>query len=616
MTCSTNGALLRSVICTALLSALSACGGGGGTDTLGVSGNVLTNQTANEISNSNVAGAGDSSAVSVALAVAADLPASRAEAARFLTQATFGPTKASIDALMAMGYSAWIDDQFAKPQSSHLAYWNAANAAIKAKDPSQYALPPQVMEAFYKHSLTGSDQLRQRMAYNLSQIFVISLNDSRFYHFTQQVVSFYDLLGKNSFGNYRTLLEEVARHPAMGTYLSHLHNQKEDAALGRVPDENFAREVMQLFSIGLYQLNSDGSVKKDANGKPLETYSAEDIAGIAKVFTGWSWYGPDMTKQRFFGEKTARDPARLYTFMQNYSQYYSTSAKSFLGQTVPALSSPNDSLKAALDTLANHANVGPFIGRQLIQRMVTSNPSPAYVDRVAQAFANNGAGVRGDMKAVIKAILLDPEARDMSIANGANYGKVREPVLRFTAFLRAFSATSDSGKFLVGETSEASTQLGQSPLYSPSVFNFYRPGFVPPNSATSSAGLMAPEMQITNETSVAGFAEYMRYGMRLGFAQMGSTGPLNRRDVQVDYSAEVALSTNPSALVDHVWTKLTGGTISPALKTEIVTIVSAINVPALKPGGSNRTNVDRQKLNRAHTAIFLALISPEFTVQK
>lgn len=596
--------LLRSAISTALLALVAACGGG-------------------ESDGSNV-GAADTSAatghatISAVLPVAAgDLPASRAEAARFLTQATFGPTPATIDRVMAIGYSNWLDEQFAKPQSSHLSYWNAANAAIKAAHPSQEgALPPQVLESFYKQALTGDDQVRQRVVYALSQIFVISLNDSRFYHYSQQVVSYLDLLGKNAFGNYRTLLEEVARHPAMGNYLSHMHNQKEDPALGRVPDENFAREVMQLFSIGLHQLNSDGTVKKDALGKPLETYNAEDIAGIARVFTGWSWSGSDTSEARFYDRKTARDPARLYTFMQNYPQYHSGSAKSFLGQTIPALTSANASLTAAMNALAAHPNVGPFIGKQLIQRMVTSNPSPAYVARVAQAFASNGAGARGELKAVIKAVLLDPEARDMTIANSPTYGKVREPVLRLTAYLRAFGATSDSGKFIIGITDEPGTQIGQTPLYSPSVFNFYRPGFVPPNTLASSAGMVAPEMQITNETSVAGYAEIMRLGMNLGFGQNGANWTEARRDMQVNYNAEIALVNNPGALVDHVWNKLTAGTISPALKTEIVAAVNSINLPALKANGSNQKVVDQQKEHRAHTAVFLALVSPEFIVQK
>jgi uncharacterized protein (DUF1800 family) len=285
------------------------------------------------------------------------------------------------------------------------------------------------------------------------------------------------MLGDNAFGNYRTLLQQVSLHPMMGVYLTHLANQKEDTATGREPDENYAREVMQLMSIGVHRLNIDGSVVTDGSGAPVPAYSQADIAGLARVFTGMSWYSPTPTNNTFLGRN--RDPDASIRPMIFYPVFHSTSAKTFLGTTIAGGSTDGAAeLNTALDVIFNHPNVGPFIGRQLIQRLVTSNPSPAYVQRVATVFNNNGSGVRGDLAAVIRAILLDAEARDMTSVSSATFGKVREPMVRLANWMRAFSATSVSGNYLITSTS-ANTSLGQSPLASPSVFNFYRPGYIP-----------------------------------------------------------------------------------------------------------------------------------------
>ncbi len=544
-----------------------------------------------------------------------DKPATRAEAARFLNQATFGATEAEADRVMAMGYSAWIDDQFAKPASSHRAYWDNEHAVLKAADPnSRGAGQREVLDSFYRQAVRGDDQLRARVAYALSQIFVISMVDNGVGDNARGVAGYLDMLGEHGFGNYRTLLEQVARHPMMGIYLSHLRNQKEDPARGRVPDENFAREVMQLFSIGLKELNPDGSLKL-VNGAAADTYTHDDIAGLAKVFTGWSWDGPDTADGRFFGNSSYIDIDRQWRPMQGYSQFHSVSEKRFLGQSVPAQgrADPAASLKTALDTLANHPNVGPFIGRQLIQRLVTSHPSPAYVQRVSRAFNDNGSGVRGDMKAVIKAVLLDPEAR--SVGN-ASSGKLREPVLRLTALLRAYGAASDSGKFLIGATDDPGTALGQTPMRSPSVFNFYRPGYVPPGTETGALNLTVPELQITSETTVAGYANYMRSGIQNGFGQNGTDFRAPRRDVQLNLTAELALADKPAELVDLVTGKLLWGQADAALKGEIVAAVQSIAIPALRPDGSNQASVDSAKRNRVWTALLLAAVSPEYLVQK
>ncbi|MEO8124331.1 MAG: DUF1800 domain-containing protein [Burkholderiales bacterium] len=546
---------------------------------------------------------------------AAALPASKADARRFLTQATFGPTEPELDHVMKIGYSAWIDEQFAKPQKLHRTYWDAENKAIKAVDATRSAGTREVLDSFYQQALKGDDQLRQRVAFALSEVFVISMmSDGLGGDKGQGVAGYLDMLGRNAFGNYRTLIEDVSRNPMMGIYLSHLRNAKEDPAKGRVPDENFAREVMQLFSIGLYQLNPDGSLKLSLDGKPIETYGPKDIAGLAKVFTGWSWDGPDTGDGRYYGWGAEwSDPARYYTSMQGYTQFHSLSEKRFLGVKVLAQTraDPYTSLTTAMDTLAAHSNVGPFLGRQLIQRLVTSNPSPAYVGRVTQAF---GSG--GDMKAMVKAVLLDPEARDAKIAAGNSYGKLREPVLRLTALLRALNATSDSSKFLIGTTDDPGSQLGQTPMRSPSVFNFYRPGYVPPNTKAGKQGLAVPEMQITHETTVAGYANYMINGVMGGFGQRGVDWQAKRPDVQLETKSLLALVDKSEELADLVLARLLGPTPNDALKTEIVAAVNSIQLPELRPDGSNKDWVETSRKYRVSAALAIALVAPEFLIQK
>lgn len=574
--------LRRLALCGALL--LTACGGGGGSDAEGPA-------------------AGGSTTVN-------EMPSSREQAARFLTQATFGPTDADIERLMTMGYGAWIDEQLAKPASAHRAHWEAANASIKAGNPNSGAGQDQVLESFWKQALSGEDQLRQRMAYALSQIFVISMQDGSVGDNPRAVAAWLDMLGEKGLGNYRDLLESVSRHPLMGMYLSHMRNQKADPKTGRVPDENYAREVMQLFSIGLVALNADGTVRS-SGGKPIETYGPGDIAGLAKVFTGWSWSCPDWPDNSCFhwGSVSGNtDADRSFKSMLGYPQYHSSEEKSFLGTTIPAqsMSDPQASLRVALDALAAHPNVGPFIGKQLIQRLVSSNPSPQYVAAVAAAF--NGSG--GDMKAMLRAVLMHPEARRTSDSGG----KLREPVLKLSAFLRAFGFASDSGSYRVGNTDSSGTALGQTPLRSPSVFNFYRPGYVPPGTEAGAAALAVPEMQIAYETTAAGYVNFMRDNIAYGVGQWNSS--TSRRDLQADFSLEVALAEQPDALVERINAKLLLGTMPAELKAEIQGAIEKMAIPVLKSNGSNQKQVDDAKRARVNAAIFLAVISPEFQVQK
>ena len=555
-------------------------------------------------------GAGTSDSPSGTQSSAVAVPTTQNEASRFLAQSTMGANRSSISQLSAGGYAIWLNEQFAMPaRSAHTAYLNAVIASL---GPNQPAEEKHVMNTFWNQAATAPDQLRQRVAFALSQIFVISLQDSNVAEHPRGVASYLDMLGRNGFGNYRDLLEAVTLHPMMGLYLSHLRNQKESG--NRVPDQNYAREVMQLLSIGLYELNPDGTPMLGANNKPIETYGPNDISGMSRVFTGFSWAGPDKQDGRFFGNSNPTpDPNRDVLPMQAYPQFHSTSVKQFLGTTIPAQGTPDPlgSLRIALDTLFNHHNVGPFIGRQLIQRLVTSNPSSAYVTRVAEAFNTGrytstvyttGSGRRGDLRATISAVLLDEEARDMTKTQGPAFGKVREPVLRLGAWMRAFNVRSTSGKFLLGTTDNPASSLGQSPMRSPSVFNFYRPGYVPPNTGIAAANLVAPEFQIIHESSVVGYANLMRSVVRNG---IGDNSPA---DIQPDYNAELAVADDPDKLIDLVNLLLMYGTMRPDTMSAIREAVTSVTINAANPTPGRQ--------NRVYLAALFAMSAPEFIVQK
>lgn len=516
-------------------------------------------------------------------------------------QSTFGPTTAEIERVKQIGYDAWITEQFnTGSMDSHWNYVAVRGGPIgKAPLPVLGQSVNDIMESFWLQSIKGRDQLRQRTAFALSQIFVISMANSALEINGDAAGSYYDMLSLNAFGNFRTLLEKVSTHPAMGKYLSHIQNEKENPATGRLPDENYAREVMQLFSIGLWQLNEDGSRRKDASGKDIPTYDRTDVNGMAKVFTGWGWG---------VGEKTERNwregflnPGHYNAPMQNYPQHHSTSEKRFLGTVIPAGTNGETSLRIAMDTLFNHPNTGPFIGRQLIQRLVTSNPSPAYVARVSRAFANNGAGVRGDMKAVIRAILMDPEARDASKVNDPEWGKLREPILRLSAWLRAFDAQAPSsgeyvGRYTIWNLEDPLDGLAQNPFRAPSVFNWWRPGYAPPGELLR-RGMTAPEFQITHATTVASYANFLASVLGGGWGH--GDGAIGPRD---NYQAERALASNPAALLDHLNVLLMAGQMSASTRSTILPAINAI--PASNP------------LDRVKTAILLTMASPDFIVQK
>jgi uncharacterized protein (DUF1800 family) len=536
-------------------------------------------------------------------------PTTQTEASRFLAQSSMGADVRSVDDVSANGYVSWLDRQFSMPAGSpHQNYLVSVAASLPAGESPQDS---HVMHTFWKQAATAPDQLRQRVAFALSQIFVISLTNDAVSGYKRGVASYLDMLGREAFGNYRDLLEAVTLHPMMGLFLSHLRNQKESG--NRVPDQNYAREVMQLFSIGLHLLNPDGTPML-ANGQPVETYGQEDIVGLSRVFTGFSWAGPDTQNGRFFGSSTPTpDPNRDVLPMQAYAQFHSTSVKTFLGTTIPAASAadPRGDLRIALDTLFNHPNVAPFFCRQMIQRLVTSNPSPGYVARASQAFNSGrfasgswtfGSGRRGDLRAAIAAILLDAEARDMAKTADPTFGKVREPVLRLSAWMRAFNARSASGSFLLGVTDNAASSLGQSALRASSVFNFYRPGYVPPNTAIAAANLVAPEFQIIHEVSVAGYANFMRTTVQSG------TGSNSPRDIQADYAAELALASDPGKLIDRIDLLLTYGTLSAETRSAMLEAVNSVPISTTNPATGRQ--------NRVYLATLFALSAPEFLVQK
>lgn len=598
---------LRRLLASTLLSLLAACGGGGGGDsqTPAAQQPVVTAPPPVTATPTTPADPGTVTPPVVATPTA-PVPApvagrvfTRKEASRFLGRATFGPNMAAIDALAASNSDAWFADQFAKPQTTHLSYMDKLIAAQVAANGPRVGFTA-FYETFWQQAIRGEDQLRQRVAFALSQIFVISMQNETVRPLVRGTSSYYDMLGQHAFGNFRNLLDGVARHPMMGIYLSHLRNQKESGT--RTPDENFAREVMQLFTIGLVQLNQDGSVKL-SGGKPIDTYTREDVAGLAKVFTGLSWAGPDQSNGRFNG--SIADPERDSRPMQMYPAFHSTSEKRFLGQTISGTTSGDDDIRVALDTLFNHPNAAPFFSRQLIQRLVTSNPSPAYVGRVSAVFANNGKGVRGDMQAIVRAVLLDPEAVAMA-GSTMRTGKLREPLLRLANWMRAFDAKPANGIYNIYYLDDPLSGLGGNPLNAPSVFNYYRPSYVPPNSAIASAGLVAPEMQITSEPSVTGYLNFMQEAVNSGVG--------DARLVKPDYTQELAASADANALVDRVDLLLMNGAMSSRLRGQIVNAVNSITLPAAS--ATNGPQIANLQANRVKLAIFLAMASTDYLVQK
>jgi len=556
-------------------------------------------------------------------------------ASRFLGFASLGADYETIQSVANTGISNWLDNQFAMPPEvsfqdttwmiwdhfypQYIAIWgqsyieNHGDAVI----PYWYYWKM----AWWNNILKSDDHVRQRVTQALSQIFVIS-EKSNLQLSGPGMADYYDLLYDHAFGNFRDLLYDISLHPMMGFYLSHINNPKSDPANNIHPDENYAREIMQLFSIGLYELNPDGTRKLDSQGNLIPTYDNDDIKEFAKIFTGlapagywWPWedYSGLPTE---WGSEYNDSPATTINWepMIAFDNWHETGPKTLLnGQVVPAGQTTLEDINDAIDNLFNHPNVGPFFSKLLIQRLVTSNPTPEYVGRVAAIFDDNGSGIRGDMKAVVRAILTDAESLDCSWITEPHSGKLREPLLRYTQALRAFNVTNQSEKlwnwgFLFDEA------VSQGILASPSVFNFYLPEYQP-NGPIADADLFAPEFQIhTSATSINYinlvydwfindyYGEIATHaGNQVHNAPSYDPNDLDPLDyLYLDLDDEINLASDASALVDRIDLIISGGLFSAATKQTIIDAVEQLSDPEEK----------------VKSALFLSFISPEYNIQK
>ncbi|WP_338393859.1 DUF1800 domain-containing protein [Fulvitalea axinellae] len=562
--------------------------------------------------------------------------ADKATVSKLLARAVLGADLELIDSVTRKGYSNWVDEQLKRPvqisfQKTTEEIWDYfRNAYIKKWGRGKVVGNDQVQPywfywrmAWWHNIMNTDDQLRQRATLALSEIFVIS-EKSNLELSGPGLANYYDMLSKHAFGNYRDLLFDVTMHPMMGVYLSHMNNGKTDKAKNLHPDENYAREIMQLFSIGLYELNTDGTRKKDAKGNDIPTYDNNDIKEFAKIFTGfapasyqYAWGGFEGYSVEWANEYNYLVPTINTTDpMQLMEQWHEPGKKHLLRNTaVPAGQTALQDINAAIDNLFHHPNVGPFIGKLLIQRLVTSNPSKGYVKRVAEAFNDNGKGERGDMGHVFRSILLDPEALSEKSLSDPTFGKVREPLLRATQALKAFKASNESGKFWFwGHRLEKTVE--QSILASPTVFNFFLPDHQP-NGPIADNDLVSPEMQIHNSATSIDYINLMYEWFYAHSPLMVTTVPSSRKieapetdnpvrlrkedRVSFDFSTETALAKQPEALLDHLDILLAGGQLSDKTKKTII--------QSLKPFKGDDNIV-------ARTAAFMVMISPDYAIQK
>ncbi|MGA2550758.1 MAG: DUF1800 domain-containing protein [Burkholderiaceae bacterium] len=558
-----------STLCVALT--LVSCGGGGG--------------------------GGSSSSAGTSSTAASATHYTQADATRLADQAAFGPTPELVAQIESEG-SAWIDAQISTPPTGYPALapldptTNACpSPALPGQDPQCYrdvytAFP--VQRAFFQNSLTGKDQLRQRVALAYQQIFVVSTVTIGPAYAMRE---YQQMLLNDAFVNFRQILNDVTLSPVMGAYLNMANNNKANSSGTVSPNENYAREVLQLFSIGPNTLNVDGTVVTDSFGQPVPTYTQDTIEGFASSFTGWTYPTyPGATPPQYGNNYNQYFMGQMIPFQINHD----ITAKPLLsGVTLPANQTAQADLKGALDNIFNHPNVGPFIGKQLIQFLVTSNPSPAYVSRVTAVFNNNGKGVRGDMGAVVKAILVDPEARGDSIAT-PNFGRLREPALYISSTLRALGATSD-GEYQINESSN----LGMNLFGSETVFGFYHPADLLPGSST----LLAPQFDLATASTNVGQLDYLNQLIYSGNGVQPDTTLPGAIGTQIDVFSYAALAGNPSAMVALFNTNLLHGTMSAA---EASAIVAAVNT--IEEQGPD------WQITRAQAAAFLVLASPRYQI--
>ena len=557
--------------------------------------------------------------------------ASEASTSRFLSQATFGATQSDLSTLVGTSVSDWLLQQFSEEPSDYLA----------ALDGYQAQLPFLILNpwnrqattfAFWRHSITGDDQLRQRMVYALSQILVISnAGGDALTDYPEAVAYHQSVLTEFGFGNYRNLLEAMTYSPGMGFYLTYMGNQKEDPETGRQPDENYAREILQLFTMGLVALNDDGTLAGGVNDpdSSVELYDNHDITGLAKVFTGL-----DRRVSRAEAKNNPEAPEVLNSWrepMVVYPAKHAQNEKTFLGLTIPENTNAVDSITLALDQLMSVASVGPFLSRQLIQRFTTSNPSPAYISRVTQVFNDGrytlpngigiGGGLRGDLKATIAAILLDRENLEPEAPN--TFGKLREPVLRFTQWARAFNAGTVTPEYTLelydlSSVSNYGQGLAQHPFSAPSVFNFYRPGYVPPGTDSGAAGMTVPELQIVTAETIPAYMNFITFFAMAStqhadlavYREIGGLTGVNfdpelaRTSFLPDYSTEKNLADDLPALFDHLNLLLAGGALSQAAVDSFIDVVAGVPVEAS----------DDWRATRVGLAVALVMTSADYLV--
>lgn len=529
------------------------------------------------------------------------------DAGRFLAQATMGADRTTIDSVAKLDFRTWIDQQFAQPitriqpllsEIYDTTFQRHLAAGRDSMDFSSIPTSEHFDYAWWQVNMTNDDLLRQRVAFALSEIFVISVK-SELNRYGEGVASYYDMLAENAFGNFEDILTAVSLHPCMGVYLTHLNNPKSNPARFIHPDQNYAREMMQLFTIGLYELNQDGTRRQDNDGNDIPTYDNDDVQEFAKIWTGLgpgaAVQEPDTVIVPEFGMRPRKiDMAEP---MAMYEEYHEPGSKSLLnGFVVPAGQTGMEDIQAAIGHLLNHQNVGPFFGKQLIQRLVKSNPSPAYVARVAAAFNNNGAGVRGDMKAVIKAVLLDEEARSCDWYNDPVQGKLKEPIVRYTHFARAVGGISDDGKFW-NDGENYNDGAGQHPLYSFSVFNFYWPDFQP-IGPIGGQGYLAPEFQVYNSNTSIGFVNFVNEWV------INET-LLRSRDedndiVFTNLDQIMEHEEDTEALLNYLDILLTNGMLKDDTRQIITSIVDPLDDP----------------YGKVKLAIYLLVISADYTILK
>jgi uncharacterized protein (DUF1800 family) len=528
-----------------------------------------------------VANPNPGSAVSAATNVPINAVSARA-AARFLEQATFGPTPALMAHIQQIGFDTFLTEQF-----------SATPSALPDPADNQF---PTLQTEWLNNALNGQDQVRQRMAFALEQIWVIAAPTI---NLTVAYGPFLRLAQQDALGNFRALMQDITLNPAMGNYLDMVNNDKPDPALGIHANENYAREILQLFTIGLSQLNSDGTVVKDAQGNAVPSYTEEDVRSFARAFTGFTYptqAGRTLQKHNpeFYGGTGVMIP---------FESNHDTDAKLLLnGTTLPPGQTALTDLNGALDNIFNHANVGPFICKNLIQHFTTSNPSSAYVQRVAAVFNNNGSGVRGDLKAVARAILLDPEARagDTS-APTATFGHLREPVLLVTGLLRALAATSDGSNVFVNNAAWGTTNMGQRLFYSPTVFNYFPPDWEIPGPVAGTT-LLGPEFQIQNSATATVRANFVNQFVQPGNNNASVTGTAGTTINFARYAtlAGSACTVNSCLLMDALDTDLMHGQMSANMRNSIITAVNAV-------AAANTAQ-------RAKTAIYLIGTSSQYQV--